>query len=42
MQTWLESLELGRYADTFSDHKIGPDILTELTREDLKELGICV
>ena len=37
---WLEGLGLGEYANTFDENKIDYDVLTELTEEDLKDLGI--
>ena len=37
---WLAKLGLGRYAQSFRDNEIGADILSTLTSEDLKDLGI--
>ena len=38
--TWLESMQMGEYVETFSRNDIrGKELLT-LTRRDLKELGI--
>lgn len=39
---WLESLGLDQYIDAFADNKIGPDVLSDLTKDDLKELGVCI
>lgn len=37
---WLESLQLGEYAESFSSNDVrGRELLT-LTRTDLKELGV--
>jgi class 3 adenylate cyclase len=38
--SWLRSLGLEQYADAFRENRIGPDILTSLTAEDLKDLGV--
>jgi len=38
--TWLESIQLGEYADSFFSNDVrGRELLT-LTRTDLKELGV--
>jgi len=37
---WLRGLDLEQYAQAFSDNAIGPEILPELTADDLKELGV--
>jgi class 3 adenylate cyclase/predicted ATPase len=37
---WLQSLGLERYAPAFLENRIGADILTSLTVEDLKDLGV--
>lgn len=38
--SWLESLQLGEYADSFTTNDVrGRELLT-LTRTDLKELGV--
>lgn len=38
--TWLETMQLGEYVDTFTRNDVrGKELLT-LTRRDLKELGI--
>jgi class 3 adenylate cyclase len=37
---WLRELGLERYAKAFQESEIEPEILAELTDEDLKELGI--
>lgn len=37
---WLESLGLGEYAPAFAENRIGPDLLPELTDQDLRDLGI--
>src|SRR5215217_3133263 len=38
--TWLEDLELGRYTAAFAENGIGFDLISELTNEDLKDLGV--
>jgi len=38
--SWLRSLGLEQYADAFRDNRIGADILTSLTAEDLRDLGV--
>jgi class 3 adenylate cyclase len=37
---WLRSLGLERYAPSFEENHIGPELLPTLSAEDLKELGI--
>lgn len=40
MTSWLESLQLGEYAESFASNDIrGCELLT-LTRRDFKELGV--
>ena len=39
---WLVGLGLGRYAQAFRDNEIDGDILSTLTPEDLKDLGVSV
>lgn len=38
--SWLESLGLGQYTAAFVENDIDPDILTDLSDNDLKELGV--
>ena len=40
IKEWLKSLGLGCYADTFIEHNIDIKLLSQLTEDDLKELGI--
>ena len=40
IETWLNNLELSEYIDIFKDESIDMEILSELTSEDLKEIGI--
>jgi class 3 adenylate cyclase len=40
LSTWLRNLGLGQYEQAFRDNAIGPDVLLQLTTEDLKELGV--
>jgi class 3 adenylate cyclase len=40
LSAWLRSLGLGQYERAFRDNAIEPDILPQLTAEDLKELGV--
>ena len=37
---WLTGLGLSRYADAFVENEVTPDILSRLTTEDLRDLGI--
>ena len=37
---WLESLGLERYAEAFRDHNITRNVLSSLTPEDLREMGV--
>ena len=37
---WLSGLGLPQYAKAFADNEIGADVLTDLTADDLKELGV--
>ncbi|HEX9569320.1 MAG TPA: adenylate/guanylate cyclase domain-containing protein [Rhodospirillales bacterium] len=37
---WLESLGLGRYAETFSRNDIDLEVVAELSDDDLKDLGL--
>ena len=37
---WLRSLGLGRYEAAFRDNSVGPDILPDLTSNDLEKLGV--
>ncbi|MDH3714333.1 MAG: hypothetical protein OET44_10855, partial [Gammaproteobacteria bacterium] len=37
---WLEALDLGKYSTVFEVHEIDLDALSEVTDEDLKELGL--
>ena len=40
IQTWLESRDLGKYAEAFVAQDITPDLLADLSDADLRELGI--
>jgi class 3 adenylate cyclase len=40
LSAWLHGLGLGQYEQAFRDNAIGPDVLLQLTAEDLKELGV--
>src|SRR6476619_4826100 len=37
---WLRGLELEQYAQAFHDNAIDDDILSKLTADDLKDLGV--
>ena len=37
---WLRGLGLSRYEAAFRDNSIGPDILPDLTSDDLEKLGV--
>ena len=38
--SWLRSLGLVQYEKNFRDNRIDADVLTQLTAEDLKDLGV--
>jgi class 3 adenylate cyclase len=38
--TWLASINLSRYADIFARHHIEPELLRDLTDEDLQKIGV--
>jgi len=40
IRQWLEELGLGEYADTFEENRLGIGYLSDLTEDDLKELGV--
>ncbi len=40
VRNWLEALGLGQYAPLFAENSIDDEVLSELTDEDLKTLGI--
>ncbi len=40
LRNWLEGLGLEEYVETFDENKIDREVLTELTEDDLKDLGI--
>ena len=40
VKDWLEALGLGHYAPLFAENNIDDEVLSELTDEDLKALGI--
>ena len=37
---WLEKLGLGQYAQRFAENDISFSVLTDLTDQDLKEIGV--
>jgi hypothetical protein len=37
---WLEKLGLGQYAQRFAENDINLTILSDLTDQDLKEIGV--
>lgn len=37
---WLDGLGLSKYAASFTEHEIGPQILPELSDADLREIGV--
>jgi len=39
---WLEELDLGQYADFFANEAIDEDVLSTLTYEELREIGVQV
>ncbi|VVD02433.1 unnamed protein product [Leptidea sinapis] len=40
VQTWLESIELGEYAEAFAKHDVTGRELLSLARRDLRDLGV--
>ena len=40
IQSWLEGLDLGELAPVFRENHITPDVLPDLTADDLREMGI--
>ena len=40
VQAWLRSIGLGRYAEAFRIHAIDADLLSRLSDDDLKEIGV--
>jgi hypothetical protein len=40
LKHWLESVDLGQYSELFVQHRIGLDVLPDLTEQDLVELGL--
>ncbi len=40
VRQWLESLGLGQYASAFEEHAVDPEMLSRLTADDLKEIGV--
>src|ERR1700689_1258503 len=39
---WLRSLGLEQYEAAFRENKIDPEVLPQLTAEDLKDIGVAV
>ena len=37
---WLNGLGLGQYTANFAEHEIGPELLADLSDEDLREIGV--
>ena len=40
IRKWLEDLGLGEYAAAFVENRVDAGVLTELTSEDLKDIGV--
>ena len=40
VEVWLAKLGFEHYAAAFAENGVGPDLLAELTNEDLKDLGV--
>ena len=40
LSAWLHGLGLGQYEQAFRDNAVEPDVLLQLTAEDLRELGV--
>jgi class 3 adenylate cyclase/predicted ATPase len=37
---WLEGMGLGQFAEAFAENGVDPDLLAEITNDDLKDLGV--
>src|SRR4029077_8269623 len=42
LKQWLEDNGLGQYADLFLQHRIDLDVIPDLTKQDLAELGLAL
>jgi class 3 adenylate cyclase/tetratricopeptide (TPR) repeat protein len=40
LSAWLRGLGLGQYEQAFRDNAVSPDVLLQLTAEDLRDLGV--
>ncbi|MGI9479918.1 MAG: adenylate/guanylate cyclase domain-containing protein, partial [Hyphomicrobiaceae bacterium] len=40
LRAWLENSGFGKYAATFEDNDIGPDVLAQITESHLEKLGV--
>ena len=40
VDAWLENLGLGQYAEVFAENRVGADVLSDLSEDDLEKLGI--
>ena len=40
IEDWLKNLDLREYIDVFKEESIDLDIVSELTSDDLKEIGV--
>jgi class 3 adenylate cyclase/tetratricopeptide (TPR) repeat protein len=40
VRRWLEELGLGEYADAFDENRIDSEVLSDLTGDDLKDIGV--
>ena len=40
LRHWLEGIGLGHYGDLFIRHRIGFDVISDLTESDLAEIGM--
>ena len=40
LRAWLENTGFGKYADTFENNDIGPDVLAQITESHLEQLGV--
>jgi class 3 adenylate cyclase len=40
IRSWLESQDLGEYADAFERNRVDLAILREISEQDLKEMGV--
>jgi hypothetical protein len=42
IRTWLETIDLGQYADAFEANEIGMDLLGQVDDQMLKDIGVSI